>query len=163
MPYMPGCTSMREILDGLLQTAQEALRMWTEDALAEEERLPAPRSRSLDEIARDPQVAEALRHGAAFAIVPLLIETGRSAKANLSMGALSLAAIDDAAAARGLTRSAVLSSAAREKNLQRRAEFHKRSSLDLSVLSSGQTSTLTMEIVQQMGNPSLQFVPPTTA
>ncbi len=97
---------MREILDGLLQTAQEALRMSTEDALAEEERLPAPRS--LDEIARDPQVAEALRHGAAFAIVPLLIETG-------SMGALSLAAIDDAAAARGLTRSAVLSSAAREK------------------------------------------------
>lgn len=105
---------MRETLDGLLQTAQEALRMWTEDALAEEERLPAPRS--LDEIARDPQVAEALRHGAAFAIVPLLIETGRSAKANLSMGAWSLAAIDDAAAARGLTRSAVLSSAAREKN-----------------------------------------------
>ncbi|MGA9549827.1 MAG: hypothetical protein WBS14_19470, partial [Rhodomicrobium sp.] len=49
------------------------------------------------------------------------------------------------------------------KKFQRRAEFHKRSSLDLSVLSSGQTSTLTMEIVQQMGNPSLQFVPPTTA
>ena len=104
---------MGETLDGLLQTAQEALRMWTEDALAEEERLPAPRS--LDEIARDPQVAEALRHGAAFAIVPLLIETGRSVKANLSMGAWSLAAIDDAVAARGLTRSAVLSSAAREK------------------------------------------------
>ena len=53
------------------------------------------------------RLAEALRHGAAFAIVPLLIETGRSAKANFSMGALSLAAIADAAAARGLTRSAV--------------------------------------------------------
>ena len=89
---------MGETLDGLLQTAQEALRMWTEDALAEEERLPAPRS--LDEIARDPQVADALRHGAAFAIVPLLIETGRSVKANLSMGAWSLAAIDDAFASR---------------------------------------------------------------
>ncbi len=96
---------MGETLDGL------ALRMWTEDALAEEERLPAPRS--LDEIARDPQVAEALRHGAAFAIVPLLIETGRSAKANLSMGVWSFAAIAEAVAARGLTRSAVLSSAAR--------------------------------------------------
>ena len=55
------------------------------------------------------RLAEALRHGAAFAIVPLLIETGRSVKANLSMGAWSLAAIDDAAAARGLTGAAVLS------------------------------------------------------
>jgi hypothetical protein len=69
-----------------------------------EERLPAPRS--LDEIARDSQVAGALRRGAAFAIVPLLLETGRSVKANLSMDAWLLAAIDDAAAARGLTRSA---------------------------------------------------------
>jgi predicted RNase H-like HicB family nuclease len=113
VPDMPGCTSMGETLDGLLQNAQEALRMWAQDALAEEERLAVPRS--LDEIARDPQVTDALRHGAAFAIVPLLIESGRSVKANLSMDAWLLAAIDDAAAARGLTRSAFLSSAAREK------------------------------------------------
>ena len=59
VPDMPGCTSMGETLDELPQNAQEALRMWAEDALAEEEPLPAPRS--LDEIARDPQVAEALR------------------------------------------------------------------------------------------------------
>ena len=75
--------------------------------------MPSPRS--FDEIARDPQVAEALKRGVALAIVPLLIETGRSVKANLSMDAWLLAAIDDAAAARGLTRSAFLSSAAREK------------------------------------------------
>jgi hypothetical protein len=56
-----------------------------------------------------------LRQGAALAIVPLLIETGRPVKANLSLDAWLLAAIDDAAAARGLTRSAFLSSAAREK------------------------------------------------
>jgi predicted RNase H-like HicB family nuclease len=113
VPDMPGCTSMGETLDGLLQNAQEALGMWAEDALAQEEHLPAPRS--LDEIARDPQVAESLRHGAAFAIVPLLIETGRSVKVNLSMDSWLLAAIDDAAAARGLTRSAFLLSAAREE------------------------------------------------
>ena len=113
VPDMPGCTSMGETLDELLQNAQEALRMWAEDALADEEPLPFPRS--FEEIAKEPEVAEALKHGAALAIVPLLIETGRSVKANLSMDAWLLAAIDDAAAARGLTRSAFLSSAAREK------------------------------------------------
>ena len=81
--------------------------------LADEESLPPPRS--FNEIANDPKVAEALKYGAALAIVPLLIETGRSVKANLSMDSWLLAAIDDAAAARGLTRSAFLSNAAREK------------------------------------------------
>jgi hypothetical protein len=47
--------------------------------------------------------------------VPLVLETGRPVKANLSLDAGLLAAIDEAAAARGLTRSAFLSSAAREK------------------------------------------------
>ena len=76
---------------------------------------PCPHPASFEEIAKEPDVAEALREGAALAIVPLLIETGRPVKANLSLDAWLLAAIDDAAAARGLTRSAFLSSAAREK------------------------------------------------
>ncbi len=113
VPDMPGCTSMASTLDGLLRNAQEALRLWAEDAAADGEALPMPRG--FDEIAREPEVAEALKNGAALAIVPLLIETGRAVKANLSLDAWLLAAIDDAAAARGLTRSAFLSSAAREK------------------------------------------------
>jgi hypothetical protein len=121
---------MGETLDELLQNAQEALRMWAEDALAEEEPLPAPQS--LDEIVRDPQAAEALRRGAAFAIVPLLIESGRFVKAKLSMDAWLLAAIDDAAAAR-LTRRPSCQ-APQGKKFQRWAEAHKRSSLDLFVL-----------------------------
>ena len=71
VPDMPGCTSMGETLDVLLQNAQEALRMWAEDALAADEPLPVPRS--FEEIAKEPEVAEALKHGAALAIVPLLI------------------------------------------------------------------------------------------
>jgi predicted RNase H-like HicB family nuclease len=113
VPDMPGCTSMGETVDDVLQKAQEALRMWAEDAAADGEPLPAPRS--FEEIAKDPEVAGALKEGAALAIVPLLIESGRAVKANLSLDAWLLAAIDDAAAARGLTRSAFLSSAAREK------------------------------------------------
>ncbi len=113
VPDMPGCTSMARTVDDLLLKAQEALRMWAEDALADGEALPAPRS--FEEIAKELDVAAALREGAALAIVPLLIETGRLVKANLSLDAWLLAAIDDAAAARGLTRSAILTSAAREK------------------------------------------------
>ena len=113
VPDMPGCTSMGATVDELLQNAQEALRLWAEDALADGEALPAPRG--FEEIAKEPDVAAALKEGAALAIVPLLIETGRAVKANLSLDAWLLSAIDDAAAARGLTRSAFLSSAAREK------------------------------------------------
>jgi predicted RNase H-like HicB family nuclease len=113
VPDMPGCSSMGESVDGVLLKAQEALRIWAEDAAADGEALPVPRS--FEEVGKDPEVAAALKEGAALAIVPLLIESGRAVKANLSLDAWLLAAIDDAAAARGLTRSAFLSSAAREK------------------------------------------------
>ena len=44
------------------------------------------------------------------------MEAGRAVKANLSLDAGPLAAIDEAAEARGLTRSALLSSAARDRS-----------------------------------------------
>jgi predicted RNase H-like HicB family nuclease len=113
VPDMLGCTSMGKTEDEVLHKAQEAMCMWAEDALADGELLPAPRS--FKEIAQEPEVAEALKQGSVLAIVPLIIESGRSVKANLSMDAGLLEAIDDAAEARGLTRSAFLSSAAREK------------------------------------------------
>ena len=91
----------------------EAVRLWTEDAIAEGEALPQPRS--AETLRADPEIAEAIAEGAALAIVPLLLDAGRPAKANLSIDAGLLAAIDDAAEARGLTRSAFLASAAREK------------------------------------------------
>jgi predicted RNase H-like HicB family nuclease len=113
VPDMPGCTSMGKTLDEVLAGAQEALRLWAEDAIDDGEAVPPPRS--FDEIYNDPKVAAALTKGAALAVVPLLIDSGRSVKANLSLDTGLLAAIDDAAAARGLTRSAFLSTAAREK------------------------------------------------
>ena len=100
VPDMPGCTSMGETVDEALRNAQEALRMWAEDAIADGESVPVPRS--FEEIARDSEVAEELKRGAVLAIVPLLMETGRSVKANLSLDAWLLAAIDEAASARGL-------------------------------------------------------------
>ena len=66
-------------------------------------------------IRKDRDVARDLADGAALAIVPLVMEMGRPVKADLSLDAGLLAAIDEAAAARGVTRSAFLSSAARDK------------------------------------------------
>jgi hypothetical protein len=71
--------------------------------------------RSIEALRADHEAAAALAKGAALAIVPLVLDAGRPAKANLSLDAGLLAAIDEAAAARGLTRSAFLASAAREK------------------------------------------------
>jgi hypothetical protein len=58
---------------------------------------------------------ELIDRGAALAVVPLLLDAGRPAKANLSLDAGLLEAIDEAAAAHGLTHSAFIASAVREK------------------------------------------------
>ena len=113
VPDMPGCTSMGDTIADLLANAQEALQLWAEDAVNSKECLPNPRS--IEAIRKDPHVARDLVDGGVLAIVPLVLEMGRPVKANLSLDAGLLAAIDEAAAARGLTRSAFLASAAREK------------------------------------------------
>jgi hypothetical protein len=48
-------------------------------------------------------------------LIPLVLDAGRTIRANLTFDAGLLAAIDDEATRRGLTRSAFLASAAREK------------------------------------------------
>jgi HicB_like antitoxin of bacterial toxin-antitoxin system len=53
--------------------------------------------------------------GEAAVIIAVMIDDGRTVRANLTFDAGLLRAIDAAARARGLTRSAFLASAAREK------------------------------------------------
>jgi hypothetical protein len=81
------------------------------DAIDDGEALPAPRS--VEALRADPEFAATLAEGAALAIVPLLLDSGRAVRANRSLGAGLLDAIDEAAKAHGLTRSAFLASAAR--------------------------------------------------
>ena len=113
VPDMPGCTSAGSSTDEALRNAVAAVRLWADDAIADGERLPTPRS--AEELRGDEDIASALAAGAALAFVPLILDAGRPAKANLSLDVGLIAAIDEAAAARGLTRSAFLASAAREK------------------------------------------------
>jgi predicted RNase H-like HicB family nuclease len=113
VPDLPGCTAMGRTLNEAMRNAVAAVTAWAEDARADGERLPRPRT--AEAVRADPDVAAALAEGAAIMIVPLVLDSGRPAKANLSLDAGLLQAIDEAAAARGLTRSAFIASAAREK------------------------------------------------
>ncbi len=113
MPDLPGCTTAGSTTDEALRNAVEAVRLWVEDAINDGEVLPSPRS--VEALRADPEIAVALTGGAALAIVPLLLDAGRPVRANLSLDAGLLDAIDEAAKAHGLTRSAFLASAAREK------------------------------------------------
>ena len=113
VPDLPGCTSGAATTDAALKNAAEAIRLWAEDAVADGEKIPKPRS--AEQLRKDKDVARALAAGAALAVVPLVMDSGRPAKANLSLDSGLLNAIDEAAEARGLTRSSFLATAAREK------------------------------------------------
>lgn len=113
IPDLPGCTAMGKTMEDALRNAAGAARAWAQVAKADGVKLSAPRT--IDVLRHDPEVAEAIAEGAALALVPLVLDYGRSAKANVSLDAGLLAAIDEAAEAKGLTRSAFIVSAVREK------------------------------------------------
>jgi predicted RNase H-like HicB family nuclease len=111
-PDLPGCVAMGRTMDVALANAAEALRDWievTEDATA---RVPPPRP--VEALRKDREVALALRRGAALANVPLIRESGRPVKANLSLDSGILKAIDAEAKRRKLTRSSLVEAMARE-------------------------------------------------
>ena len=112
-PDCPGCTAMGKTLDEALRNAGEALAEWVSDEFASGRE--APVARSVEEVRADPDVAESVAAGGAIAVVPLVLDASRPARANISLDAGLLQAIDEAAQASGLTRSAFLASAAREK------------------------------------------------
>lgn len=113
IPDLPGCTSAGKTVDAAYRNAIEAVRLWIEDALEDGEKLPRPRS--LKEMLADREIRRTLGTGAVLIMIPVVRDTGRPAKANVSMDAGTLQAIDEEAAAHGLTRSAFIASAALEK------------------------------------------------
>jgi len=63
----------------------------------------------------DKEVRKALKGGATTMLVPLVASPGRTVRVNVTVERGLLEQIDEAAAARGLSRSAFLAQAAREK------------------------------------------------
>src|SRR2546430_11150431 len=114
-PDLPGCTAMGRTVEEALRNAMDAAREWAE-AVSETNGGKLPRPRAPDALRSDKETAEALAEGAAMVIVPLIFDSGRSAKANLSPDFGLLPAVDQAAEARRLARSAFIARAARAKN-----------------------------------------------
>lgn len=111
-PDFPGCVTQGDTLDDALRLGREALAFHVESMVKDGEAVPAPRSAA--EINADSDLAE-WRDGATLAYTPLLIDRGSPRRVNVSLDAGLLAAIDDAAADRGMNRSAFLASAARKE------------------------------------------------
>ena len=70
--------------------------------------VPAPRPRLLEALRDDPDVKAALADGAVLAVVPLVFNSGKGTKANISLDTGTLQAIDEEAQAHGPTRSAFM-------------------------------------------------------
>lgn len=113
IPDLPGAAGMGNTVDQAITSAIEGTRLWVETRIERGERVPP--ARPIETMRSDPDVIEALREGAMLASVPLITDAGRTVRINLSLDAGTVTAIDEAARARGLTRSAFLVSAAREK------------------------------------------------
>lgn len=111
IPDLPGCHGGGEKPEAAIADAASAAREWAEHRTAKG--TPLPSARSLDRIVHDGELS--VEAGEIAVMIPLLLDSGRPVRANLSLDAGLLAAIDTAAKARGLTRSAFVASAAREK------------------------------------------------
>ena len=107
-PDAPGCFSAADTLDDLPGIASEALALWFEDA-------PMVEPRDLDAVRQDPDVAQAMASGAFLLAVPLIAMTGRTVKANVTLDAGLLKAIDAVARSRHITRSALIADALRRE------------------------------------------------
>ncbi|MBB5751787.1 type II toxin-antitoxin system HicB family antitoxin [Prosthecomicrobium pneumaticum] len=112
-PDVEGCFSAGDTLEEATHNAVLALRQHIEtlESLGWEVPLPRP----YESVVRTEEVREALAEGSFLISVPLLSDEGRTVRINVSLDRGLLTQIDDAAAARGLTRSAFLAQAAREK------------------------------------------------
>ena len=110
-PDAPGCTAMGATEDEVIRDAADALAEWASDELADGRQLAPPRS--YVELLKSGE--HDLGKGGMIATIPLILETGKVARANISIDAGLLTSIDEEASRQGITRSAFLAAAARDR------------------------------------------------
>jgi predicted RNase H-like HicB family nuclease len=110
-PDAPGCIAAGDTEEEVVDSAVEALAEWAADERASGRAIPKPRS--YVELLRSGEYG--LGKGGMIATLPLLLESGKSARANVSLDSGLLADIDEAAARHNITRSSFLAAAARER------------------------------------------------
>jgi predicted RNase H-like HicB family nuclease len=111
IPDLPGCYGGGTTPEAALTDAMSAAREWINHRMIKNQ--VAPKPRSMAQILKAGEI-EAKRNEVAV-IVPVVLDEGRTVRANLTFDAGLLAAIDAEAERRGVTRSAFLASAARER------------------------------------------------
>lgn len=112
-PDMPGCFPAADEFDDLPRVAAELLRQHVEALESNGRDVPEPRP--IAEVMADKEARRSLKAGATTMLVPLFADPGRTVRVNVTVDRGLLEQIDEAADARGLTRSAFLAQAAREK------------------------------------------------
>jgi len=110
MPDVPGCHGGGATPEAAIADAISALREFASHQASKGVALKSPR-RVQAIIADKASVFDAAA-GESIVMVPLILDRGRPVKANISLDAGLLEAIDDEAVRRGLTRSGFLASAA---------------------------------------------------
>ncbi len=102
-PDLPGCFAAADRLDDVMQNARDALALYFEDQ-AEIEASSIERIRDL--------ASEDLAEGAMLMAIPRVSNRGKVERVNISLDRGTLDAIDAAAQARKMTRSAFIAEAA---------------------------------------------------
>src|SRR6185312_661612 len=111
IPDLPGCHGGGGTAEEAISDAASAAREWAEHRVAKGARLPDPRS--VAQIIRDEGIDAAA--GESAVMIPVVLDAGRTVRANLTLDAGLLEAIDVEAEKRGLSRSAFIASLARER------------------------------------------------
>ena len=107
-PDVPGCITAGETADEATINAVSALREHLEG-------IEPPSASGAEALMADPDVVEARARGGILIRVPYLPNEAATVRVNVTLERGTLAAIDAAASARGMTRSAFLANAALEK------------------------------------------------
>lgn len=111
-PDLPGLASAGDSQEKAISAAVEALAGHIAALRDDGDKVPAPRT--LDALRKDKRVSADL-DGCIIAAIPLLDSGGAQTRVNISASRREIETIDAAAKRRGLTRSAFLIEAARQK------------------------------------------------
>lgn len=111
IPDLPGCYGGGPTAETAMDDATSAAREWMAHQAAAGEAAPKPRT--LAQLVKAGEIDPASNEVAT--ILTVILDAGRTVRANLTFDAGLLEAIDIEARKRGLTRSAFVASAARER------------------------------------------------
>jgi predicted RNase H-like HicB family nuclease len=111
LPDLPGCYGGGASPEAAIADAMSAAREWIGHRETKGE--AAPKARTMAQILKTETIDA--RQNEAAVMIPVVLDAGRTVRANLTFDAGLLEAIDAEATRRGITRSAFLASAARER------------------------------------------------